>query len=73
MALKSNLQWKNGKRDGVSKRWYKSGKDIFDYLMKDGEPVEATLSFYENGNLNHINDKNKSGIIMAFYENGRSL
>lgn len=41
-----HFQWKNGKRDGISKKWYKSGKIKFDDIMKDGQYVGTSLHFY---------------------------
>lgn len=64
-------QFKNGKRDGVSKRWYKSGKIMFDNKMKEGKNVGIQISFYENEFPEYISDEN-SGISIGFYANGRT-
>jgi len=63
--------WKNGKRDGVSKRWYKSGQVIFDYIIKEGERIGSIIQFNENGYPLFIDDKTKTGIYMEFYKNGK--
>jgi uncharacterized protein len=66
-----HLQWKNGKRDGVWKKWYKSGKVKFDYMIKNGNHVGVTIMFFENGMPQYIDDRDKSGVTMEFYENGK--
>lgn len=64
------FQYKNGKREGISKGWYKSGKIMFDSKMKDGKDVGTRITFYENGNPEYVADES-SGISMGFYENGK--
>ena len=63
-------QYKNGKRDGISKRWYKNGKIRYDDKITDGKNVGTHISFYENGNPEYVSDEN-GGISMGFYESGR--
>lgn len=63
-------QFKNGKRDGINKKWYKSGKVLFDYQMKEGKDVGITMTFYENGNPQYITDEAR-GLTMEFNENGK--
>lgn len=69
--LECHYQWKNGKRDGISKRLYKSGNIMYDYIMKDGKDVGPTIHYYENGQPKHISD-DLLGWNLAFYENGKT-
>jgi antitoxin component YwqK of YwqJK toxin-antitoxin module len=64
------FQFKNGKREGISRSWYKSGKVLFDYQMKEGKDVGITMMFHESGNPSYIRDQ-VNGLTMEFYENGK--
>lgn len=63
------FQFKNGKRNSISRGWYKSGKIMFN--DKIGEKnISTHIMFYENGNPKYVSDE-ESGVSMGFYENGR--
>jgi antitoxin component YwqK of YwqJK toxin-antitoxin module len=65
-----HFQFKNGKRDGISKKWYKSGKIMFDNPMKDGKEIGIHITFYENGLPDYIKDE-EHGISIGFHESGK--
>lgn len=69
--LETFWQWENGKRNGVSKRNYKSGKTMFDYIMKDGKGVGANVTYYESGDPKYITDDNLRWSVY-FFENGKT-
>lgn len=69
--LECHYQWKNGKRDGISKRLYKSGKTMYDYFMKEGQAIGPTIHYYENGKPHYISD-DLLGWNLAFYKNGKT-
>ncbi len=66
-----HYQWKDQVRNGISKRWYKSGKVMFDEIMINGEAVGIQISYYENGVPCYIKNS-KGGFSYGFYENGRA-
>lgn len=63
-------QYKNGKRDGINRKCYKSGKIMFDYVSKEGKPIGTTFLYYENGNPEYVKDYD-TGISIGFYEDGK--
>jgi len=65
-----HIEWKNGKRNGISKRWYKSGKIMIDDIMKDGITLGASIIYYENGTPEYISH-DLHGWNLSFYENGK--
>ena len=66
----NHFQFKSGKRNGISKGWYESGKMMFDDIIQDDEILGTSIQYYENGNPESVFDK-KHGISISFYENGK--
>ncbi|MGZ4056401.1 MAG: hypothetical protein ACXVPU_12270 [Bacteroidia bacterium] len=62
-------EFRNGKRNGVSKGWYKSGKKIFDNVMLHGKEIGTSIDFFENGSPKYIENRE---FAIAFWENGKT-
>lgn len=69
--LETHFQWENGKRNGISKKFYKNGQKMFDGEMKDGKSIGIHAMYYESGNLESISNDTERWTI-AFYETGKT-
>jgi antitoxin component YwqK of YwqJK toxin-antitoxin module len=52
--LMAELNFKNGKRDGISKAYYESGKLKGELNYKNGEQEGISREYYENGKIRYI-------------------
>ncbi|MBK7181961.1 MAG: hypothetical protein IPH89_02970 [Bacteroidetes bacterium] len=63
-------QWKMGKRDGINRRWFKSGQLMFDYFSILGKDIGTIICYFESGGINYI-ENNEIGIKIHFHKNGK--
>ena len=71
--LRSEGNYKEGKKEGVWKEWYENGQldEIINY--KDGKRDGLRKVWYENGELEHkgnYDEGKKEGVWKYWYENG---
>ncbi len=73
-VLKASESYKAGIKDGASKSYYPSGKQLMILTYKDGKKNGVWKTLYEDGivrfETKHVNDK-RDGSFNVYYENGR--
>ena len=63
--------YKDGKEDGLSTRWYENGQKNYEFTYKDGKYISAT-SWKSNGEqCPDTNLVNGNGIVCFYHENGQ--
>ena len=76
----SQISYKNSKREGSCRHWYKNGQLMNEGFYKDGKMIGYWISYYENGQLrSHGNYKyaestvysRKTGVWKYYYDNGQ--
>lgn len=67
------IQFKNGKREGIDKRWYENGQIMHDTFIKDGKNVNPPyISYYEDGTFEKISGgSRKDAFSIEFHKNGK--
>lgn len=71
--LKSEINIKKGKRNGVSKWFYQNGNLKFKFNYDDGKLTGVQQKYYNNGNLNYEQIYNNGRLELEkwFYQNGK--
>ena len=67
-------EYKNGKRNGLTKKWYKNGQLRSETNYKDGEKDGIHKVWYENGQLEwegNYKDGQYEGLWKAWWKNGQ--
>jgi antitoxin component YwqK of YwqJK toxin-antitoxin module len=70
----SLIIYKNGKPDGIKRRYYMSGKLQSECKYIKGKINDTTKMYYESGGLSAImpiKNDNKNGVEKWYYENGK--
>ena len=72
--LAGEVDYEDGKPDGLVKVWYENGQLQLELDFEDGKPDGLRKSWYENGQLageeNYIDGK-LNGLVKTWYENGQ--
>jgi antitoxin component YwqK of YwqJK toxin-antitoxin module len=71
---KEELNYKNGKKDGVNTQWYENGKKKSEGTWKDGKEDGLVTNWYENGQKSvefTFKDGERDGLVTNWYENGQ--
>ena len=74
--LKYIKNWKDGVRDGDTKRWYENGKLESLYTYSEGKLIGTSYHYYENGSLQATNeylDGNKDYILTKYDAKGNLI
>ena len=74
--LKKETLYKNGKKEGPTKYWYKSGKIKGERHFKNGKEDGLLKWWYESGKkmaIEHYKDGEKDGLATWWYENGKKM
>lgn len=70
--LKTEWEYKNGKRNGISRLYYKNGNLWVDAYLKDGKQFGKVRTYYKDGSLQSEGDyKDGEGFGKGYYENGK--
>jgi len=74
MKLVEEEHYVSGKRNGMSKKFYPSGKEVEEICFKDGKMNGTWLRYYENGNLRmktqEVMDK-RIGDFYSYFADGK--
>lgn len=74
--LESYTTYKNGRKNGLAKKYYKNGNTQFVINYQNGLKEGLTKWYYENGQLYRetlYTDDEPSGIQKKYYENGKPM
>ena len=72
--LEYESNYKNGKKNGLMKRWYKSGSVHYEKNYNDGEMDGLQELFHKNGQLEmrgNYTDGERDGVFKYYSENGQ--
>jgi len=72
--LQYESNYKDGKKDGLMKRWYKNGSVHYEKNYKDGEMDGLQKLFHKNGQLDmrgNYTDGERDGVFKYYSENGQ--
>jgi len=70
--LKTEWEYKDGKRNGISRLYYKNGNLWVDAHLKNGKQFGKVKIYYKEGNLKSEGDyKDGEGFGKGYYENGK--
>jgi antitoxin component YwqK of YwqJK toxin-antitoxin module len=71
--LKKETHYKNGKKEGLTRYWYKSGKKKGERHFKNGKREGPLIWWYESGKKmgeEYYKDGKKNGLGIWWYDNG---
>ena len=76
---KSGQMWeefacKNGKENGIHKKWHENGQIQYEGALKDGKKEGVWKKWYENGQINEectYSDGKHNGAYKVWHENGQ--
>lgn len=74
LGFRVETPYKDGKKNGVAKEYYESGKLQTEAPLKDGEQNGVAKQYYESGRLQTetpFKDGKENGVEKSYYENGR--
>jgi antitoxin component YwqK of YwqJK toxin-antitoxin module len=72
--IKYLIQYKDGKKDGLSTNWYENGQKTFKEKYKDGKLLGLSTGWYDNGQRKWEKDFEYGkfdGLVKGWYENGQ--
>ena len=72
--LYSESNWKDGKKDGLHRKWYEGGRLIYEENYKDGGHDGLAKRWHSNGQLEeegNWKDGKRDGLVKQWYENGQ--
>jgi antitoxin component YwqK of YwqJK toxin-antitoxin module/S1-C subfamily serine protease len=72
--LKKEVNYKDGERDGLQRKWYENGQLKYEGNYKDSERDGLQRAWYENGQLEeefNFKDGEVDGLNRKWYENGQ--
>jgi antitoxin component YwqK of YwqJK toxin-antitoxin module len=74
VQLKSEINYRAGKKEGVSKKWWESGNLKYERSFKDGKQNGFSRGWYEDGQLwfeRNFTDGKLNGLRKGWHENGQ--
>jgi hypothetical protein len=68
---KSEVNYKDGEKDGFWTEWYENGQKGEEYTYKDGKQDGLVTQWYENGQMSYEGTGKPDGLSTYWYENGQ--
>ena len=73
---KAEINWQDGKQEGLNTRWYENGQKYEKVNLKDGVPHGQIISWHENGQKKlegNFKEGKKHGVSVYYDKNGKEI